>query len=74
MQKVIERKIVVDCDDSFLIDVLSNNIKLSKQVLKLALDKGCVWLKVGKKINRVRRVKKKLKIGFEIFIYFETFE
>ncbi|WP_201341895.1 hypothetical protein [Abyssogena phaseoliformis symbiont] len=29
-----------------------------------------MWLKTDKKINRVRRVKKPLKIGNEVFIYF----
>jgi hypothetical protein len=37
---------------------LANATPLSKQILKSALDKGCVWLKSGKKINRVRRVEK----------------
>lgn len=70
MQKIIEKKIIVKNDNILLIDLLSNNTDLSKQVLKSALDKGCVWLKVGKKINRTRRVKKPLKTGQEVFIYF----
>jgi tRNA pseudouridine32 synthase/23S rRNA pseudouridine746 synthase len=53
-----------------LIDALVEITSLSKQVLKSALDKGCVWLKSGKKINRVRRVKKPLKVGNEVFIYY----
>lgn len=67
---MIERKITIKTDNQLLIDALVESTSLSKQVLKAALDKGCVWLKVGKKTNRIRRVKKPLKIGNEVFIYF----
>ena len=70
MQRIIEQKIINQTDQSLLINVLADAISLSKQVLKSALDKGCVWLKSGKKTNRVRRVKKPLKVGDEVFIYF----
>lgn len=70
MQPIIEQKIINQTDRALLIDVLHKSTSLSKQTLKSALDKGCVWLKNGKKINRVRRVKKPLKIGDEIYIYF----
>lgn len=70
MQRIIEQKIINQTDRALLIDVLADATSLSKQVLKSALDKGCVWLKSGKKINRVRRVKKPLKAGDEVFIYF----
>nr|MCH9711921.1 RNA pseudouridine synthase [Pseudomonadota bacterium] len=67
---MIERKITIKTENQLLIDALVDATSLSKQVLKTALDKGCVWLKAGKKTNRVRRVKKPLKIGNEVFIYF----
>jgi len=70
MQRIIEQKIINQSDQALLIDILADATSLSKQVLKSALDKGCVWLKTGKKTNRVRRVKKPLKAGDEIFIYF----
>ncbi|HIM95642.1 MAG TPA: RluA family pseudouridine synthase [Gammaproteobacteria bacterium] len=70
MQRIIEQKIINQTNQALLINVLADATSLSKQVLKSALDKGCVWLKTGKKINRVRRVKKPLKAGDEIFIYF----
>jgi tRNA pseudouridine32 synthase/23S rRNA pseudouridine746 synthase len=70
MQRIIEQKIINQTNQALLIDILADATSLSKQVLKSALDKGCVWLKTGKKINRVRRVKKPLKAGDEIFIYF----
>jgi len=67
---VIERKITIKTDNQPLIDALVEATGLSKQSLKGALDKGCVWLKTGKKTNRIRRIKKPLKIGNEVFIYF----
>ncbi len=70
MQRIIEQKIINQSDQALLIDVLADATLLSKQALKSALDKGCVWIKTGKKTNRVRRVKKSLKIGDEVFIYF----
>ncbi len=70
MQKIIERKITIKQDGQLLINTLSEQTALSKQVLKSALDKGCVWLKSSKKTNRIRRVKKPLKIGNEVYIYF----
>jgi tRNA pseudouridine32 synthase / 23S rRNA pseudouridine746 synthase len=70
MQRIIEQKIINQSDQALLINVLADATPLSKQVLKSALDKGCVWLKSGKKTNRVRRVKKPLKVGDEVFIYF----
>jgi tRNA pseudouridine32 synthase/23S rRNA pseudouridine746 synthase len=70
MQRIIEQKIINQTNQALLINVLADATSLSKQVLKSALDKGCVWLKTGKKTNRVRRVKKPLKAGDEVFIYF----
>mgnify|MGYP000161389260 CR=1 FL=1 len=70
MQRIIEQKIINQTNQALLINVLADATPLSKQVLKSALDKGCVWLKSGKKTNRVRRIKKPLKAGDEIFIYF----
>lgn len=70
MQRIIEQKIINQTNQALLIDILADATSLSRQVLKSALDKGCVWLKTGKKTNRVRRVKKSLKVGDEVFIYF----
>ena len=70
MHGIIEKKITIKNNQQLLIDALVEITSLSKQVLKSALDKGCVWLKSGKKINRVRRVKKPLKVGNEVFIYY----
>ncbi len=70
MQHIVQQKIINHSNQALLIDVLADTTSLSRQALKSALDKGCVWLKSGKKTNRVRRVKKPLKVGDEVFIYF----
>lgn len=70
MQRIVQQKIINQSNQALLINVLADATSLSKQALKSALDKGCVWLKSGKKTNRVRRVKKPLKVGDEVFIYF----
>ncbi len=70
MQRIIEQKIINQTNQALLINVLAEATSLSKQVLKSALDKGCVWLKSDKQINRVRRAKKPLNTGDEVFIYF----
>jgi len=70
MQRIIEQKIINQSNQALLIDILADATLLSKQILKSALDKGCVWLKSGKKTNRIRRVKKPLKVGDEVFIYY----
>lgn len=70
MATAIERKIIIKTNNQLLIDALAESTRLSKQALKSALDKGCVWLKADKKTNRIRRIKKPLKIGDEVFIYF----
>jgi tRNA pseudouridine32 synthase/23S rRNA pseudouridine746 synthase len=69
MCTIIEKKIIVNRPQA-LIDVLSEASKLPKQTLKSALDKGCVWLKNGNKVKRIRRVKKPLNSGDEVFLYF----
>ncbi len=70
MAVVIEKKINIDKQNTLLIDALSQNINLSKQILKFSMEKGCVWVKHGKKTKRVRRAKKNLNKGDEVYIYY----
>ncbi len=70
MSQIIEQNIIIKQKSKVAIDTIANELPLSKQVIKLAMEKGCVWLKRGKKTNRIRRVKKSLSIGDEIFIYY----
>jgi len=54
------------------LDVLSDACDLSKQQLKLAMQKGCVWLTHGKYTQRIRRAKKSLVGGDTLHIYYNT--
>ncbi|WP_024850544.1 RluA family pseudouridine synthase [Hydrogenovibrio kuenenii] len=59
--------------DITLIDALAEQTPLSKQQLKGALTKGCVWVKTDKpnaKTVRLRRAKKILAQGSEVSIYY----
>jgi tRNA pseudouridine32 synthase/23S rRNA pseudouridine746 synthase len=70
MSKIIEQKILIKNNTQTLIDALNDHTELSKQTLKSALDKGCIWLKRGNKTQRVRRIKKPLKPHDEVYIYY----
>lgn len=54
-----------------LLDLLAANTELSKQKLKDALAKGCVWLTLGKRTQRIRRAKKVIAASSEIHIYYD---
>ena len=70
MHRNLEKKITINQDGQLLIDVLHDTTQLSKTSLKSALEKGCIWLTQGKKIQRVRRAKKPLKTGDQVFLYY----
>lgn len=71
MIKAIEQHIKVATDNQLAIDCLASHTDLSKQKLKEAMNKGCVWLTVGKKTQRIRRAKKALKCGQSLHIYYD---
>ncbi|NRA70977.1 MAG: RNA pseudouridine synthase [Gammaproteobacteria bacterium] len=52
------------------IDLLSQHCQLSKQQLKLVMQKGAVWLTHGNKTERVRRAKKVLQVGHSLHLYY----
>lgn len=59
--------------ETTLIDALAEQTPLSKQQLKGALTKGCVWVKTDNpnaKTVRLRRAKKILALGSEVSIYY----
>ena len=60
---------ISDPNDS-VVELLSNTVHLSKQEIKQALQKGCVWLQRGSTTNRLRRAKKALKVGDIVHMYY----
>jgi len=53
------------------IDWLAQHSELSRQNLKQAMEKGAVWLKQGKKSNRIRRATKLIKPDQFLTLYFD---
>ncbi|TRX57449.1 RluA family pseudouridine synthase [Thalassomonas sp. M1454] len=51
-------------------ELLAEASPLSKQVIKQAMQKGCVWLERGASTQRLRRAKKTLKIGDVLHMYY----
>ncbi len=70
MHRNLEKKILINHHGQLLIDALHEATQLSKTSLKSALEKGCVWLDQGNKVQRVRRAKKPLKAGDKVFLYY----
>lgn len=53
------------------IDWLTPVVKMSKQKIKQIMSKGAVWHTHDNHTQRVRRAKKKLKIGDELHLYYD---
>jgi tRNA pseudouridine32 synthase/23S rRNA pseudouridine746 synthase len=53
------------------LELLSVETGLSKQKLKSAMQKGCVWWQRGKQVQRLRRATKSLKIGDILHLYYD---
>ena len=70
-----EYHIVATEDGQLAVDCLSDATKISKQKLKQAMQKGCVWLEksgAGKQyIQRLRRAKKPLVKGETLHLYYD---
>ncbi|GIU35982.1 RNA pseudouridine synthase [Shewanella colwelliana] len=56
--------------DDDAVALLAAHSQLSKQVIKQAMTKGAVWLTRGKYTQRLRRAKKRLKVGDELHLYY----
>jgi len=54
-----------------ILDALHDNVELSKQQLKKLMQNGALWLENAHGINRVRRVKKNLKQGDQLHVYYD---
>ncbi|CAA0084458.1 tRNA pseudouridine synthase C [BD1-7 clade bacterium] len=51
--------------------LLAESSGLSMQQIKLAMQKGAVWLRRGRKQQRLRRAKKPLSVGDELVFYYD---
>ncbi|NKF49851.1 RNA pseudouridine synthase [Shewanella sp. WXL01] len=71
-QSKIECHIKVSQPDQDAVSLLAEQTKLSKQVIKNAMQKGAVWLTRGKQTSRLRRAKKALAVGNELHLYYNA--
>lgn len=66
-----EKHIEVTSPASIAVDLLANETGISKQKIKLIMQKGAVWVTYGKKTQRIRRAKKGLKQGSTLHLYYD---
>lgn len=68
---VIEKHSTLTSDTDSALAVLVAETGLSKQKLKQAMQKGCVWWERGKQVQRLRRATKPLKAGDLLHLYYD---
>ncbi len=61
----------VESQDKTALDLLSVHTGLSRQKIKQAMQKGCVWLEKGNYTQRLRRAKKGLSHGDVLHCYYD---
>ena len=66
-----EKHIEVTSNELIAVDLLARETGLSKQKIKLIMQKGAVWVTKGKKTQRLRRAKKSLRQGETVHIYYD---
>lgn len=54
------------------IDLLADQVALSRQQLKTAMMQGAVWLESGHGVERIRRAKKRIKPGDTLHLYYDS--
>ncbi len=68
----IELHITVEDASANAVDVLAEASGLSKQKLKLIMQRGAVWLTRAGHTQRLRRAKKALQLGDEVHLYHDV--
>ncbi len=68
--QVLEVHIDVNSPNINVVDLIQGKVDLSKQKIKTAMQKGCVWVTAGKNTRRLRRSKTQLKPGQKIHVYY----
>lgn len=71
MTQRFEKHITADETGVTAIELLAENVSLSKQQLKTAMTNGAVWLESNHGINRNRRAKKALQVGDRLHLYYD---
>ena len=67
-----ETHVVIESPKDSPVDLLQRATGLSRQRIKLAMTHGAVWLTRGRKTQRLRRVKRVLRVGDELHLYYDA--
>jgi tRNA pseudouridine32 synthase/23S rRNA pseudouridine746 synthase len=67
----IEKHLTLATDLDSVLELLAVETGLSKQKLKSAMQKGCVWWERGKQVQQLRRATKSLKKGDILHLYYD---
>ena len=68
----IESHVTVESANQNAVDLLRNASGLSKQRIKFAMTQGAVWLARGRNTQRLRRAKRALREGDELYLYYDA--
>jgi tRNA pseudouridine32 synthase/23S rRNA pseudouridine746 synthase len=68
----IEAHVLIESVEDSAIDLLQQSTSLSKQRIKLAMTQGAVWMTRGRNTRRLRRVKRALRVGDEVHLYYDA--
>jgi len=68
----IELHVLIESPEDRPVDLLQRASGLSKQRIKFAMIQGAVWLTRGNKTRRLRRVKRALRVGDEVHLYYNA--
>jgi len=66
-----EFHVTIEAPEDAAIDLLRKATGLSKQRIKSAMTKGAVWMTRGRNTQRLRRVKRVLKVGDAVHLYYD---
>jgi len=64
--------VLIESPEDTAVDLLQRATGLSKQRIKLAMTQGAVWLTRGRNTQRLRRVKRTLRTGDEVHLYYDA--
>lgn len=72
MTDPIETHVVIESPKDSPVDLLQQATGLSRQRIKLAMNRGAVWLTRGRNTQRLRRAKRVLRAGDEVHLYYNA--
>lgn len=68
----VETHVRIESPEELPVDLLHRTTGLPKQRIKRAMTQGAVWLTRGRKTDRLRRAKRKLREGDELHLYYDA--